>query len=211
MLLFSRKEALIEKPPSTIMKRTLTDAEIVEGLLLREERLTNRIVEQLYHANKNAIGQLVYKCGGTTQDAEDIFQEMIVIFLENVWRNKFSLSDATISTYLYGIAKKVWFRRNDKNKKEEKHTAVFKMLNADIESDTPDKMYLEAEEKETLLSLFQRLPKAFQEVLEAYYIEELSMQEIMDKLNLPSVASAKMRKMRGIQEWRELLFQNQLL
>lgn len=193
------------------MKRTLTDRQVVEGLLLREERLTNQIVEQLYHANKNTIRQLVYKCGGTMQDAEDIFQEVIVIFLENVWKNKFSLNEASISTYLYGIAKKVWFKRNDKNKMEEKHKTIFNRSHLDEEPDTPDKMYLEIEEKETLLTLFKRLPKSFQEVLEAYYIEELSMQEIKDKLNLPSVASAKMRKMRGIQEWKELLFQNQLL
>lgn len=193
------------------MKRTLTDRQIVEGLMLREERLTNQIVEQLYHSNKNAIRQLVYKCGGTSQDAEDIFQEVIIIFLENVWQKKFLLNDATISTYLYGIGKNAWFKRNNKNKMAEKHKALFSDSSSEAELDTPDKMYLETEEKETLLELFKRLPKSFQDVLEAYYIEDLSMQEIMDKLNLPSVASAKMRKMRGIKEWRELLFQNQLL
>jgi RNA polymerase sigma factor (sigma-70 family) len=187
------------------MKKPLSDRQIVDGLLLKQERLTNLILKQLYQTNKGPVKQFVFKCGGSLEDAEDVFQEVIVIFLENVWQKKFSLQEAEVSTYLYSIAKNVWYKKTRKNTTEDKYVTIYQQQKQDTDDQTPHEAFIEGEEQETLSKLFYSLPKPVQEVLESFYKEGLSMREIAEKLGLPSENSAKMRKSRGFQEWRELL------
>jgi RNA polymerase sigma factor (sigma-70 family) len=49
----------------------------------------------------------VLKSGGSPQDAEDIFQESLIILCRNVRRPDFVLT-SKLSTYLFGIARNIW-------------------------------------------------------------------------------------------------------
>lgn len=191
----------------TIMKKSLSDQQIVEGLLLKQERLTNQIVSQLYQDNKGRIKQMVFKCGGSLQDAEDVFQEVILIFIENVWQGKFLIQNAKISTYIYGIAEKVWFKKIQKNSREKEYMILYQGEKQEDDSNDPHKQYTENEEQETLISIFNLLKPETKEVLNAFYKYKHSMQEIATHLNLTSIDSAKMRKYRGFQEWKQLLIE----
>jgi len=52
---------------------------------------------------------------GTTEDAEDIFQETIIIFLQKIRQQDFVLT-SSLKTYLVAIAKNIWLKRLRDNK-----------------------------------------------------------------------------------------------
>ncbi|MBA4850563.1 hypothetical protein [Emticicia sp. BO119] len=72
------------------MTLEFTDKEIIEGLLSRDKKICNRIAEQLYKQNHKTITHLVLRNSGVIEDAEDLFQEVLLSFFNQVWSDKFT-------------------------------------------------------------------------------------------------------------------------
>ena len=81
----------------------------------------NILINRLKDENNEAFGALyedhypfvkayVIKKNGTLQDAEDIFQETIVVLLQKVRQEDFALT-SSLKTYFIAIAKNQWLKR----------------------------------------------------------------------------------------------------
>lgn len=75
--------------------------EIIQGILNRNEK----IIYHIYVENYRIIKQLVKTNNGSDEDADDIFQDAIMVIYRKVKENNFNLYVA-FSTYLYAVAKK---------------------------------------------------------------------------------------------------------
>lgn len=140
--------------------------------------------------------------GGNTEDAEDVFQEALIIFCRNVHRADFVLT-VKPSTYLFSVCKYLW---KDVLKKRSR------TFNVTITSE------LELREEETLEHLLQQEEKAKQaekalsalgercwQIIRAFYFEHLSMQSIAERMGFQSEKIAKNQKYKCLEKAREQL------
>ncbi|PLK42433.1 RNA polymerase sigma factor [Emticicia sp. TH156] len=187
------------------MPLKFTDQEIIEGLLSREARIGNLIAEQLYKQNNKAITHMVLKNNGVIEDAEDIFQEVLILFINHVWNGSFTLrNDVRISTYLYSIAFKLWLKKLRKSGKAAIREAEF-AAHFLLPETSPEGGLIELEELEKAYNVFAKLGELCQAILKSYYLDRKSIEEIANLFNLGNVNAVKVRKFRCIKNLNKLM------
>ena len=90
-----------------------SDRAIVEGLKLNSDYIIKHVYQEFFPT----IKYLIKKNTGNEEDAEDIFQESLIVVLKNVQKEDFYLS-CSFLTYLYSISRNLWMQRLKAKKKD---------------------------------------------------------------------------------------------
>jgi RNA polymerase sigma factor (sigma-70 family) len=143
------------------------------------------------------IKKLVKEKIGSAQEAEDIFQETLVIALEQQNKKGFELT-AKISTYLYSIA------RNKCNEliRQMQRTRT-KPLDENTDEILEESAVDEAEQNNLITALrncIEKLSDTRKKIIAAFYYKEMNMNEIAEKYNLSNAKSVKSQKYKAIQD-----------
>lgn len=83
-----------------------TDPGILAALKIRK----HKIYKELYDKNYSFVERYVLKNSGTVEDAEDIFQDCLIILFKKAQSEDFQLT-ASIDTYLYAVSKNLWLNK----------------------------------------------------------------------------------------------------
>ena len=65
---------------------------------------------KLYNDNFYKISKFVQNNSGHEADAEDLFQDAMMVLVEKLRQDQFQLT-ASIDTYVYAICKNLWFKK----------------------------------------------------------------------------------------------------
>ena len=105
---------------------------------LRQEE--NDSYSLLYKKYFPSIANYIEQNSGNDQDAEDIFQESIIILLGKVRQSDFNLT-SSLKTYLFSIAKNLWLKKikSDKNSLIQNALVDIVTINLDDEAKQNDK------------------------------------------------------------------------
>ena len=76
----------------------------------------NNILRLVYNDNYSVIEKFILKNSGNSLDAEDIFQEAIIIIYRRVINNELFL-DCSFNTYLFSVCKVLWYKELRNKKK----------------------------------------------------------------------------------------------
>lgn len=173
-----------------------TDAQILEGLAKHD----NTIVRYVYKKYYAQVADYVYKNSGTQDDAQDIFQEGMLIFMQKVKQPDFNLSEASPKTYLYRICANLWLERLRKDRRKLQRESVYAYWEG--ESTAPDSE-TDSWFSDTLLpsteELLQAVGDKCRDILMAYYYQKMSMVEIAQKYEYKDANSAKNQKYKCLQ------------
>ena len=169
------------------MKR-LSDEEIIAGLRKRD----NRVLQYIYKNSFTPVKQLILHNAGSDKDAEDIFQEaLIVVFKKLRDDDSFDLN-ASFSTYLYSIARLLWLKYLRNIKKLD-----IDPLNRDMEERIEFEEPLPVEDKDLRLAIYQRtllkIPEDCQKILQLT-AQDLSSKEIAQQLGFRSEGYVRKRR-----------------
>ena len=82
-----------------------SDKELIETL--KQQQVSTQVFKYLYRTYFNFLSGYIKQNQGNDQDAEDIFQEVIVAFIEVVKAEKFR-GESSIKTFLYTLNKFTW-------------------------------------------------------------------------------------------------------
>ena len=85
------------------MKR-LSDEEIIAGIRKRD----NRVLHYIYKNAFAPVKQLILHNAGSETDAEDIFQEALIVIFKKLRAEEDFEINAAFSTYIYSIARLLW-------------------------------------------------------------------------------------------------------
>ena len=83
----------------------MNDHDLLAGLINKEEK-------SIYHTYLHyypTVEKYVLMNSGSTQDAEDIFQDTVMVLLNYVSKENFALT-CTIKTLLFAIARRLWLK-----------------------------------------------------------------------------------------------------
>lgn len=158
----------------------------------------NKGLKEIYKDHqKEFVGWLGSNYNCSEDDANDLFQETIIVLYRNIVNGKLTTLSSSIKTYLYAIGKNLALKAALKPKK----------ANVDIElvreSVTNENLYyqqIEAKElndrKKRILEGLKNLKNPCQTILHSFYYEKLSLKQISDKLGYSNTNVAKTQKYR---------------
>ncbi len=165
-----------------------SDEAILEGLRLRSDYIINFAYKEFFPLVKF----LVAENGGSGEDAEDIFQDGIIILYNKIILNQLILT-SSFKTYMYSVCRNLWLQKLNKRK------AIYDKL-TDVEEfiDLPSDMLKEASIAETELHRiiqmhFLSLPNDCQKVLKLF-IKNIPLREIAGIMGFKTENYAKTRK-----------------
>jgi RNA polymerase sigma factor (sigma-70 family) len=138
---------------------------------------------------------------GTEADAIVILQDALVIFWEKARKKDFVLK-SKISTYLYSVAKKKWLQELAYRKK---HTTLEQINDKPGNSASIDDSLEENELAGIVQKCMKQLSDLCQQILTAFYYDELSMLEISKALGLANEDVAKSKKYQCKKELERLV------
>ena len=182
-----------------------TELEILKLLKDIDTKKQDEALTTLYKLYYQNIVSLVQKNNGSARDAQDIYQDTLVILHKNVRKIGFTLS-CKLSTYLYSIARNLWLnelrKKNRQTELTETHTEYISIDESSYEN-------LEREERSTQLDIFiSSLGVDCKKVLEYYYYENFKMVEISRLMGYATEQVAKNKKASCLKKLREKVSNN---
>ncbi len=146
-------------------------------------------LRQIYDLFEPRIHALIRKHGGQESDAEDIFQDAIMILYDKARQPGFQLTSSFYSL-LYGICYRLWSNQLKKSSRKE----VTLPQDTTFIQDNDMEALMEANERHKLFArAMQRLGDECRQLLELFF-QGLSMKDIQQAMNFSSEAYVKKRK-----------------
>ncbi len=175
----------------------MTDQEIIT---LIEERREHKALVKLYRY-ESRVSALIKTYGGSKEDAQDIFQDALLLLCKKVWEGNFKLT-SKLDTYLYGVSFNLW-RTELKSKKGQ-------------EIDLPDDYRLEEQnELETLMAkegkikqveeVLQKLGEPCLRLLQLFYYQAKRIKEITQIMKYKTENTAKVQKYKCIERAKKMI------
>jgi len=161
------------------------------------ERIQNgdeKALEFIYKKYYRMMTKMVITNSGTEDEARDVYQDALVVFWQKARSGKLIMT-SKISTYVYSICQNLWRKELDRKKRL-----------SNEEKDTPQSMDMDSGEREKIIAkCLDQLGETCRKVLMLYYFDELSMQEIADKMGFANTDTAKTKKYKCKQKLDELV------
>lgn len=166
-------------------KKSVEEKNYIQGIISGDRVLIKEVYEK-YH---KAILHLVEKDRGNEEDAQDVFQEGLMLVYQKAQQKDFQLS-SSFFTYFYAICRNIWWNKRRKKSNTE-ITLTEEMQSMVVDTTIP------AIEKNEQLMLFRKklllLGQDCQELLRLF-LQKVKMEEIKKRMNYSSVNYVKQRK-----------------
>jgi RNA polymerase sigma factor (sigma-70 family) len=168
----------------------MRDSQIIEKIRKGDESA----LDYLYRKNYKMMTRIVTNNNGTEDEAKDIFQDAIIVFWQKVRTDEFVLT-SKISTFIYSVCQNLWRKELERKSRLTNEVA-----------DTKEYSDFDRQEREKILhSCINELGETCRKVLMYYYFDNLSMQEIADKMGFANADTAKTKKYKCKKELDDLI------
>jgi len=179
---------------------TPTDSEIVFGILNNSESA----IKRLYVAYFPMVMQLIINNNGTADDAKDIYQEAIIVLYNKIKKGDFELN-SKLKTFIYSVCRRLWLKRLSQMNRYGGDIRDFQEYSP-VEDEVDQ--YNERDMQFTKMqSALQLLGEPCKTIIEDFYINNRSMQEICEDFGYTNADNAKTQKYKCLQRLKKLFFQ----
>jgi len=165
----------------------MSDEELIKGIRNHDSDVLRYIYKKYFETVKN----FVRKNNGSDDDAQDIFQESIIILFKKIEENSLELT-CSLGTFLFSICRLLWLKqlekrriRNEDASADDDLEELLGASGSNFELNDEYKLYQEH---------FSRLPKDCQRVLRLF-LEKVPLKEVADIMGYKSEQYAKKRKL----------------
>ena len=183
---------------------TPTDDALIAAIRGGDERA----LAHLYRLHWPMVSHFVLQNSGSEDDAQDVYQEGVVVFYEKVRDGSLELS-CQIKTYLYAVCRRLWLKRLTSKSRfgvrlldGEEHGPY---LNIGAEEDV-----LAAEEQDrrfaTMGEALANLGEPCKSLLEGFYLLDKSMQDLTAEFGYTNADNAKNQKYKCLVRLKKLFF-----
>ena len=180
------------------MKQENNEKTLLIGLA-RNER---KAVETIYRQNYNMVQSLIINNNGTADDAKDIFQEAMIVLYEKARSGTFELN-CQIKTYVYSVCRRLWLKKLQQTDRYSQIGDVEGAVPVDEDIDDHHQRDLEFEMMEKAIN---NLGEPCKSLLEAYYLQKKSMQEIAGDFGYTNAENAKTQKYKCLMRLKKIFF-----
>jgi RNA polymerase sigma factor (sigma-70 family) len=153
------------------------------------------IFEELYEQTFPCVARFVRKMGGSLADAQDIFQDALVIYYEKKSQEEL-VQPKNPEAYLVGISKHLWIRKF----KQDRNKVSFSDFEHELSIPSD---YFPEFNSQVLLNFLEKAGKKCLDLLRSFYYDKNSMQEIALGLGYKNERSATVQKYKCIEKVRD--------
>ena len=169
-------------------KLNFTDAEIIEGIKNQD----NKVILYIYQLNFRSVKKFIEDNSGTEKDAEDIFQDTLILLYNKIRVGGFALT-SSFNTYLFSIAKFNWY--NTLRRRKVRNTVSDE---CDTFTDNEQEFYTDlhnAERKKLIVKHFNEISSDCQKII-SLVLNGYSIAEITELMGYNSEQHTKNRRLR---------------
>ncbi len=168
--------------------RSLSDQDVVEAI--KQGDHLDSTVRHLYEQYFEALAHFIRNNSGGNEDAEDFFQEALVVFINVVRKDKFR-GDSTIKTFLYAIIRNLWL---NELKRRGKADARENAYHDQQEHTYTPPLVSENETTQRIVTFFSQLGDNCKKILVMHYYQNYSMKDIAQAMRYESEQVARNAK-----------------
>lgn len=177
------------------------DLEILRGI----ESGNSLAIQKLYKVYFPPIAKMIINNQGSREEAQDIFQETVMVLYDKVSRGNFELS-SKLQTFLYAVSKRLWLKqltRGESKYRKDQIDDLEEFLAAEeaIEEHTMTEANL-VQMEEALYNLGEPC----RTILHDFYINNASMTDICEKFGYTNPDNAKNQKYKCLQRLKKMFF-----
>ncbi|MFT3703455.1 MAG: sigma-70 family RNA polymerase sigma factor [Agriterribacter sp.] len=176
--------------------KSVSDFQLLEDLQTNEKQ--DDAIRKIYREYYRLSAYYVTQNSGTESDAQDIFQEVLVAFIELVRDGRFR-GECSISTFLYTLTRNMWINELGKRDRSKVREEKFEVSKEKVDFDFGQ--LIEGREARKILSgLLQQLGETCQKILLAFYYHNLPMKEILQTLDYQNEQVVRNKKYKCLKE-----------
>lgn len=200
-----------KKRTSMEVIRNFPDEEIVANL--RSGLRMDETIKAIYRNYFEGLSRYIIHNSGSAQDAEDIFQEVVVNFIDLVQRDKFR-GESSIKTFLFSMNRNTWLnelkRKGRAAVREEKYVRMETKDEAGQEPADANaaRAVEDREEKAAIASIVASLGDTCRKILTLFYYENLPMKEILEATDYESEQVVRNKKYKCLKQLEQMLNEN---
>jgi RNA polymerase sigma factor (sigma-70 family) len=178
-----------------------SDSELI--MAVSDKTRLNEAILFIYRQYSDIVSSFIINYGASEQDADDVFQETVIAFINIVQQGKFRM-EASIKTFLVSVAKNIWRNEQKKRMRTDFREQRFESGRAQSE-DEINEWINESEKKRQLRDLVFKLGEPCRKLLMLFYYENLSMKEILDHLPYENEQVVRNKKYKCLQQLTEIM------
>ena len=183
------------------MKQDNNETALLQGLA----RSDRKAIETIYRDNYNMVQSLVINNNGSSEEAKDIFQEAMIVLYEKVKSGTFELNCQT-KTYIYSVCRRLWLKRLQQlNRYSPEVPGLEPVVPVEEEIEEYEKRNAEFEMMDKAII---SLGEPCRSLLEAYYLQKKSMQEIAAGFGYTNADNAKTQKYKCLMRLKKISFEH---
>ncbi len=189
--------------------RKYSDAELIEAIKSSHKTDLDKAIKYLYRAYFEVLK--IYTCqnSGNEEDAQDVFQEVLVAFIDLAQKDKFR-GESSIKTFLYTINRNIWLNELKKRGKAEKRNVIFENEKDSSLLDISH-FIVQNETRKQILNIVDELGEICKKILLAVYYENLSMKEILVNVEYETEQALRNKKSKCLKQLEQLLTANPMM
>jgi RNA polymerase sigma factor (sigma-70 family) len=181
-------------------RQLLSDNELIQGIL--ED--SKPVLQEIYGAYFPMVLQMVMVNSGDEEDAKDIFQETVIILYNKAKSGNFELS-SKLKTFIYSVARRLWLKRLSQMSRQ---SGVMADVEEYVHVENDIAQHEERDRQFSQMSVaLGSLGEPCRTILEDYYLNNRSMQEICEKFGYTNADNAKNQKYKCLQRLKKIFFQ----
>lgn len=182
-----------------------SDRHILDGIKQGGDE-ADRSLAMLYHRYYDMIVKMVAENQGNEEDASDLFQEVVVIFYEQVLTGTYT-HKARISTYLYAVARNLWLNILKRRKRDHQFKDTEIKSGPKVEL-SPIHEMLKDEQAQLIRDCMAELREDCQKILLLSVFEQRPMKEIYPLMGYQSEQIARNKKYKCLNYLKKIVLKN---
>lgn len=167
-----------------------------------KNRQNEKALSYLYSHTLKKVKGYILSNNGSPDEANDIFQDAVIIFFKAVIENKFEDS-LSVNAYIFTVSKNLWIN-TAKRKRTLVHVDIEDQQLSNEAHSQLDTM-ISKEKREALNIAYSKLDEPCRKLLGLVAYEKLSMKELQVKMNLTSENAAKTMHYRCKQSFHKII------
>ncbi len=184
--------------------KLFSDSTLVEAI--KNKKNLNEAVLHLYQEHAAVARSFIMGRGGSEQDADDIFQETVISFIDTVQKGKFRF-ESGIRTFLISISKNLWLNELRKRQRSDNREKIFETSREQEDAGVSEAIG-DRELKQQLQKMLDGLGESCRKILILFYYENLPMKEIVSHLHYENEQVVRNKKYKCLQQLTEMLKEN---
>ncbi len=162
-----------------------TDFKIIESIRTGSN---DRVLAYLYDKPLKKISYYILSNNGSREDANDIFQDAVLILFNQVKKNKYDENNE-LDGFLYSVARNLWIDKTRRDKRMMTKDFNIETNHSDFTDHLTD--LIDREKSSALRKTFEKLDEKCRKILLLVIYEKLSMKEISEKMGYSNENVAK--------------------